>query len=270
MPDLKQCTECGSLKPHSAFHSRPDRKSLRARCRECVALDCARRYRARAEHQRSVGSKVCTHCEIRRPLDQYRKQRRVTKTRSYEALHSWCIRCTNAAAKERMRKLAQRPDRVAERAARTALRAAAKAKDPPFTPEQQRIRANEAAARHRKRNAALHAQRQARYHASEKGRDHQRVNRANTRARQFVAMGRLTYVQWCDIREMFDHACVYCDAKGVPLTIDHLMPLARGGTNWPENIVPACKPCNDRKSTLSLRRWLMHLHERYGGLKAAA
>lgn len=41
--------------------------------------------------------------------------------------------------------------------------------------------------------------------------------------------------------------CQYCGAKDVPLTIDHVIPRSRGGTdNW-ENLVCACIHCNNRK-----------------------
>ncbi|MBZ5623051.1 MAG: HNH endonuclease [Acidobacteriia bacterium] len=30
-------------------------------------------------------------------------------------------------------------------------------------------------------------------------------------------------------------------------TIDHYIPLSKGGTNFPDNIVLACWPCNNRK-----------------------
>lgn len=32
---------------------------------------------------------------------------------------------------------------------------------------------------------------------------------------------------------------------------DHVKPLCKGGSNWPANLRPACKPCNSRKG----RRW---------------
>ena len=31
--------------------------------------------------------------------------------------------------------------------------------------------------------------------------------------------------------------------------IDHVKPIARGGSNWPANLRPACTPCNSRKGT---------------------
>jgi 5-methylcytosine-specific restriction endonuclease McrA len=33
--------------------------------------------------------------------------------------------------------------------------------------------------------------------------------------------------------------------------LDHVKPLARGGSNWPANLRPACHPCNSRKGA----RW---------------
>jgi len=32
---------------------------------------------------------------------------------------------------------------------------------------------------------------------------------------------------------------------------DHRIPLSRGGSNFIDNIVPACRPCNLRKHTLT-------------------
>lgn len=42
--------------------------------------------------------------------------------------------------------------------------------------------------------------------------------------------------------------CAYCDAPG-PSTIDHMIPLARGGAHALENLTSACKRCNSRKCT---------------------
>jgi hypothetical protein len=34
------------------------------------------------------------------------------------------------------------------------------------------------------------------------------------------------------------------------LTMDHVVPLARGGKSTKGNVVPACKPCNNKKKQL--------------------
>lgn len=43
--------------------------------------------------------------------------------------------------------------------------------------------------------------------------------------------------------------CYYCKKKSPPeqLTMDHIVPLARGGKSTPGNIVPCCKDCNNKK-----------------------
>ena len=46
--------------------------------------------------------------------------------------------------------------------------------------------------------------------------------------------------------------CVYC-GRGLGLehaTLDHVIPLSRGGSHDPGNLVAACQPCNQRKGAL--------------------
>jgi len=58
-----------------------------------------------------------------------------------------------------------------------------------------------------------------------------------------------------------EHACQYCGARGVALTIDHVLPKDRGGTTEWHNLVCCCTKCNNLKgnrtpdeSSLRLRR----------------
>ena len=57
----------------------------------------------------------------------------------------------------------------------------------------------------------------------------------------------LTAAQWRDIKAQFAHRCVYCDADDVKLTMDHVIPIVKGGGHTASNIVPACALCNGRK-----------------------
>ncbi len=41
--------------------------------------------------------------------------------------------------------------------------------------------------------------------------------------------------------------CQYCGAKTKDLTIDHVVPKSRGGVDTWENLVTACKKCNNKK-----------------------
>jgi 5-methylcytosine-specific restriction endonuclease McrA len=43
------------------------------------------------------------------------------------------------------------------------------------------------------------------------------------------------------------YKCGYCGRGDLPLTIDHVIPKARGGSDDWENLVSACTICNNKK-----------------------
>ena len=47
--------------------------------------------------------------------------------------------------------------------------------------------------------------------------------------------------------------CHYCKNKFLPeeLTLDHIVPLSRGGRSVRGNVVPCCKKCNNEKKYLT-------------------
>lgn len=49
------------------------------------------------------------------------------------------------------------------------------------------------------------------------------------------------------------HTCRYCGAQApdVPLTVDHVIPRALGGSDDPTNLVTACRDCNGGKGSTS-------------------
>jgi 5-methylcytosine-specific restriction endonuclease McrA len=57
--------------------------------------------------------------------------------------------------------------------------------------------------------------------------------------------------------------CHYCGGTFPPadLTMDHLVPLARGGHSSRGNVVPACKECNSRKKYLLPMEWDEYLEK---------
>ena len=50
------------------------------------------------------------------------------------------------------------------------------------------------------------------------------------------------------------HACVYC-GSGEMLSLDHVIPRSKGGTDSAENLVAACQPCNSSKRDRDLTEW---------------
>lgn len=73
-----------------------------------------------------------------------------------------------------------------------------------------------------------------------------RAKNNNRRAQKASAIGRLTATDWDQIVASQGGRCKYCGRKG-KLTIDHKVPLAKGGSNMPHNIQGLCVPCNSGK-----------------------
>lgn len=71
--------------------------------------------------------------------------------------------------------------------------------------------------------------------------------KAIRKARERGAAGSHTHDEWQAKLREHDFACAYCGRRDRPLCRDHVVPIARGGTNVIANIVPACRPCNSKK-----------------------
>lgn len=56
----------------------------------------------------------------------------------------------------------------------------------------------------------------------------------------------LTAKEWLSILTANKYRCYYCKKK-TKLTLDHVIPLSKGGKHTASNIVPACGPCNSQK-----------------------
>ena len=57
--------------------------------------------------------------------------------------------------------------------------------------------------------------------------------------------------------ELDQGRCHYCGQAIPPkqLTMDHVVPLSRGGTSTKANLVTTCKDCNNRKKTMLPLEW---------------
>lgn len=130
-----------------------------------------------------------------------------------------------------------------------------------------RAKARELTAAWRAANPERHAESVREWHAQnrEKSLEYQRRYRERNRERRKVLNGRrkqqmdrgdLAPEQWLEILEEFDHACAYCQVRGVPLELEHMTPLSRGGQHTKDNVVPACRDCNGRKRARTIFEFL--------------
>ncbi len=66
--------------------------------------------------------------------------------------------------------------------------------------------------------------------------------------------------QWWK-RKCAEGKCYYCESKVLPgeLTMDHIVPIIRGGKSAKNNVVTACKDCNNKKKHSLPIEWEEHM-----------
>ena len=76
--------------------------------------------------------------------------------------------------------------------------------------------------------------------------DRHRQNNRKRRANEYQAEGSHTLDQWRMLQCFYNDHCPRC-GKEAKLSLDHIVPLIRGGTHYIDNIQGLCKPCNTAK-----------------------
>ena len=74
--------------------------------------------------------------------------------------------------------------------------------------------------------------------------------KANNHNRRVLLIGAGTYTpeEWLAVCDRADNRCQRCGSDE-PLTVDHVTPLSRGGSNTAENLQALCRRCNSIKGT---------------------
>ena len=83
-----------------------------------------------------------------------------------------------------------------------------------------------------------------------------RIAVTNRNARKKNAQGKYTIT---DVRAMYDSQSGKCTNCKCDLLngyhVDHMVPLSRGGSNWPHNLQLLCPPCNLSKGALTMEEF---------------
>lgn len=84
----------------------------------------------------------------------------------------------------------------------------------------------------------------------DRAREHGRLHARKRRAQKHGSNGTHTAADLSEILAAQGHRCAYCRAnlKRVKKHVDHIKPLALGGSNGRENLQYLCAPCNQSKS----------------------
>jgi 5-methylcytosine-specific restriction endonuclease McrA len=86
------------------------------------------------------------------------------------------------------------------------------------------------------------------------GTDEEDLRRERAKARE------LRKSRWWQ-RKTASGLCHYCGRKMAyeEITMDHLVPLTRGGRSNRDNLVPSCKDCNTKKKNMLPLEWENYL-----------
>jgi 5-methylcytosine-specific restriction endonuclease McrA len=78
----------------------------------------------------------------------------------------------------------------------------------------------------------------------------------------------------CEVGEYllakWNRTCAYCDARGLPLEKEHIVPRSRGGSDRASNLTLACRPCNQKKGNRDVHEFLAKDQARLAGILAQA
>ena len=175
----------------------------------------------------TVSTRVCSKCRQALPRTSEFFQRDTSKA---HGLRYACKSCANASRQERRK---AKPDKCA----REKLAAWRKA-HPEYARqwrENHREECNEYARAYFRKYRQEHPERFAAYER-------------NKTARKRMNGGSHTGADIISQYERQNHKCFYCGVKlDNGYHVDHVIPLSKGGSNGPENLVIACPTCNMRK-----------------------
>ena len=98
--------------------------------------------------------------------------------------------------------------------------------------------------------------RKAYYKDIEKSRRKSRITQQHRRARiRTTQVEQITMEIWDSILKFWQGLCAYCLLPHADLTMEHVIPLSRGGGHVVSNLVPACRKCNLSKGNKLVSEW---------------
>lgn len=214
----KLCTKCGLVKPASEFYKMPEVKSgLRSDCKTCVTAS----QKAHASQHGSWASRNKEKVNAReRVRHAQNPERRNAITRRWQEGNRHYFAEWAKSNPDKVRE-AQNRFRKTDKAKAIRLRRRQSPQGQAYEREYQRTHKQERAIREQKRRAL------------KKG-----------------SGGSFSLIEWRELCERFGNKCLAC-CQSQKLTVDHVIPISKGGSNFIENIQPLCMKCNLEKGTQS-------------------
>lgn len=189
--------------------------------------------------------KVCTKCGVEKPLGDFPKDKRISTGRVAQ-----CRECVNRYKTRWMReKRHANPEwaREEDRRWREANPEAALAKDRRYKNANRKLLRERDRIRRLKNPERTKATYRRWFEANRK---QELLRKANRRA----LMKNATPETLALVETLLTQPCAYCGSTE-RITIDHIIPLSRGGKHEADNLAPACLSCNSSKNDRLLSEW---------------
>lgn len=230
----KRCARCKQEKPatleYFGKHAKT-RDRLNSWCRTCVNSYYREKQgksprQKQIEHELLTGTRRCSHCKEYYPAT--REYFGANPENRY-GLQSWCLTCCNERATKYWR-------------------------DNPDVRHRHKITSRE-----------LNKKPEVRQHTNKRGRERYAKNprraehNARSHKRRALKMGAEGSHTAADIETQYRAQKGLCWHCGKELNgkyeVDHLIPLDKGGTNWPNNLFCSCRECNRSKGAKYTYEW---------------
>ena len=229
-PDLKVCSKCSQEKPFTAFYrNRTELSGYNTQCKDCHRETRLASYKKRKQNPyppSMTGNKVCSSCSEDFVITEF-----YADPLSIDGRNSRCKPCCRAATASWLSRADKQ--RLKERKQRWHL-------------EHQEL--------------TVFRAKQYRIDHPEWARDaNARNNRKRRAAKLNAPVNDLTAGEWKILLDEFAGLCAYCGKLMLEPTMDHVVPLSKGGSHTYDNIVPACLSCNSRKRASSADSFLRKL-----------
>lgn len=82
-----------------------------------------------------------------------------------------------------------------------------------------------------------------------KGYERYRVRKKELKKKGIDTSKSFKFLEWIDLKKKYNFLCPCCFKREpeIHLTVDHIKPISKGGTDELKNIQPLCHSCNSRK-----------------------
>lgn len=233
----RRCTKCKTTFPMTEFYFglryNHGHLAFEPKCRSCCCKIHNPNYWEERKDRITLeneGKKRCTQCGLVFPnTGEYFGR----TSRGDGQFHSWCKECLKISQRERHIDPIIAPRERQQRRKHSRKRYAT---DPVYKSRQLAATSN--------------------WQHSEAGKASKRISKHHRRSIEFGAEGAHTADDVALQYKSQKGLCWHCgrELNGV-FHVDHLIPLNKGGTNWPNNIVCSCEKCNLSKGAKLPQEW---------------